>query len=490
MQLPRLPADFRPTDLRGQRVLVLGLGTFGGGLGAARHLAREGAKVVVSDLRGPDALAEPLRALEGVPVELALGREATDEVSKADWIVASPAVKWSSPPLQEAARRGVPVESEITLLVRLLPCPWLGITGTNGKSTTTMLSSRTLAAAGRRVFSGGNLGGSLLEVWREIEAGDATVLELSSFQLEHLGETGLGPTVALVTNVTPDHLDRHGTFEEYATAKRAILSRASVALLQRADPVCRSFAEEFAGRVVWYGEAKAFERDEPGARLDDRRFAVLRDAQGREERVDLETMVLRGTHNRVNLLAAAAAATEFGVAFGAAARAGLDARPLERRLNEVARVDGVLYVDDSVCTSPPAVAAALAAFPGPTRLLVGGYDKGIDPTPLIAALFSRSGKSYLYGAVATALAARLEVAFAARVAGARESTSKSASESAKWPSWEVFADLSAAFAAAAREAAPGDTVLLSPGYASYDQFRNFTERGDLFRALVARLSTS
>jgi UDP-N-acetylmuramoylalanine--D-glutamate ligase len=482
-RLTRLPRDFRPTELRGQRVLVVGLGTFGGGLGAAQHLLREGAEVIVSDARGEAELAEPLRALAGAPIRKAFGRHPIAEMGEVDWIVASPAVPWSAPPLVEAARRGLPVESEITLLARLLPCRWLGITGTNGKSTTTMLASLALAAGGRRVWHGGNLGGSLLDRWREIGSGDAVALELSSFQLEHLGEIGLGPDVALVTNVTPDHLDRHGTFAEYAAAKRSILARAEAALLQRGDDTCRTFARGFGGRVLWYGEAGAFEPGEPGARLEEGRFGVLRAADGGERRVDLEPLRLPGAHNRTNLLAAAAAATEFGADFVAAATAGLRAEPLARRLNVRGSVDGVLFVDDSVSTSPPAVAAALRAFPGRSRLLVGGYDKGIDPSPLVDAIFERARKAYLYGAVAAALSARLE-----RGLAARETDLSAAAIVPELPTWEVFPDLRAAFAAAAREARPGDTVLFSPGYASYDQFRNFTERGDLFCSLVAERS--
>jgi UDP-N-acetylmuramoylalanine--D-glutamate ligase len=484
-RLPRLPADFRPTDLRGQRVLVVGLGSFGGGLGAARHLAREGAEVLVNDLRPASELEASIAPLRGMAVRFVLGRHAVEEVGQVDWVVASPAVKWSAPPLVEAVRRGIPVESEITLLVRLLPCRWLGITGTNGKSTTTMLAGRTLAAAGRRVWSGGNLGGSLLEELPTIDRDDAVVLELSSFQLEHLEETGLGPTVGLVTNVTPDHLDRHGSFEAYAAAKRAILVRAETAVLNRGCASCRSFAKWFLERrrgedppveLRWYGEERDFGSVEAGSFLRDGGVGVIRSADGRELSFDLASMALRGSHNRVNLLAAATAANCFGVPFDAAIRAGCDAPPLRQRLNEIARIRDVLYVDDSVSTSPPAVIAALRSFGAGIRLLAGGYDKGIDPAPLVAAMLERCTKAYLYGAAGPALAEQLSRAATAANGAAAQPCS-----------WEVFGDLRDAFTAASRESRRGDTVLLSPGFASYDQFRNFTERGDLFRDLVKSL---
>ncbi|MSR46767.1 MAG: UDP-N-acetylmuramoyl-L-alanine--D-glutamate ligase [Planctomycetes bacterium] len=487
-RLHRFPTTFRPLDLRGQKVLVVGLGTFGGGLGAVLHLVREGAEVTISDTRGPEALAESLRLLEGLPLKLELGRHATaDAVAASDWIVASPAVPWTAPPLAAAAARGVPVESEITLLVRLLPCRWLGITGTNGKSTTTMLAMRTLAAAGRCVWGGGNLGGSLLDRWHLIGSDDAVVLELSSFQLEHLGEIGLGPDIALVTNVTHDHLDRHGTFADYVAAKRRVLVRAEVALLQRADPVCQQFGREFGGRVIWYGEAESFGAGEHGAQLVEQRFAELsfaprsardRTGEGRGvDRVDCAPMALRGVHNRVNLLAAATAATCFDVPFQNAIAAGFDAKPLQRRLYEIATVRNVLYVDDSVSTSPPAVAAALRAYSGATHLIAGGYDKGIDPEPLLDAMVLNCRSVVLYGAVGPRLAAQLKQ----RTEQARPGAGVSLGS----VDVTLVPDLRAAFAVAVERAGEGDTVLYSPGYASYDQFRNFTERGDLFAALVA-----
>ena len=484
-RLPRLPRAFRPVALRGRRVMVVGLGTFGGGLGAALHLIREGAEVTVADLAPVERLAAPLALLADGRPRLILGRHPTDEeVAAVDWICASPAVPWTAPPLAAAARLGVPVESELTLLMRLLPCPSLGITGTNGKSTTTMLAERTLAAAGRRVFGGGNIGGSLLEQVGTMRADDVVVLEISSFQLEHLGEIGLGPTVGLVTNVTPDHLDRHGTFEAYVEAKRQILANARTAVLQRADPSCRRFADRFDGERLWFGDESAFDGDEAGARLRGGSIGVWRGGDGTREEVDLAPLPLRGDHNRWNLLGAATAATCFGVGFGQAVRAGFAVAPLKRRMNELGRKRGVLFVDDSVSTSPPAVAAALSSFDGPIRLLVGGYDKGIDQAPLLEAITRRCTKAYLYGAVAPILADRLLME-----AGGDADLSATI-PARRRPRWEQFKRLEDAFAAAVRESAFGETVLFSPGFASYDQFRNFTERGDLFCSLYAALPSS
>src|SRR5262249_32107774 len=305
-------------------------------------------------------------------------------------------------------------------------------------------------------------------------------LEISSFQLEHLAEVGLGPSVGLVTNVTPDHLDRHGSFEEYVAAKRTILSGARLAVLQAGDASCPPLRAGFRGRLRRGGDAAELRAGERGARLRADGVAEWRGLDGAAEEVDLAPLRLRGVHNRWNLLGAAAAATAFGVRFGAAARAGFAVEPLARRLNELGRKRGARFVDDSVCTSPPALAAALHSFEGSIRLLAGGYDKGIDPAPIVAAMFERCRKVYLYGSVARSLAGELQGAGPA-VTGRRGAAEGRPLQ------WEVFTDLRAAFAAAAREAESGETILFSPGYASYDQFRNFTERGDLFCALYAEL---
>ena len=397
--LARFPESWRPVGLTGQHVLVLGLGTFGGGLGAARYLLRQGADVTVADLRSAAELGEGVALLEQSGARMHLGGDQTAAVARCDWIVASPAVPLQAPPLLEAARRGVPVESEITLTARRLPCRWLGITGTNGKSTTAHLAHHLLSGLGHRCFLGGNLGGSLLEQVDEIRPQDVVVMELSSFQLEHLGPAGQGPDVAVVTNLTPDHLDRHGTFSNYCAAKAHILARADRAVL-RADPTCRELARQFVGQVSWFGE-------EPGQDgwLSEGRFAI-RSGSEEAEGVDLGPMALLGTHNRLNLVAAALAAESFGAPFERAVKAGLDAGPLPQRLEPVASVGGVRYVDDSVSTSPPAVIAALRSLGDGIHLLAGGYDKGIDLGELPEEIILRCREVYLFGAMATSVTRR------------------------------------------------------------------------------------
>jgi UDP-N-acetylmuramoylalanine--D-glutamate ligase len=479
LALPRHPPQWRPIALRDRQVLVVGLGSFGGGIGAARFLLRGGARVTVTDLRSEEELGEAIAELRDLEPRLVLGEHRLEDLEGCEWVVASPAVPMQAPILRAAASRGIPVESEITLLCRLLPCPWLGITGTNGKSTTALLARQCIAANGRRVHLGGNLGGSLLDSIAEIEPDDVAVLELSSFQLEHLAAAGLGPPVALITNVTPDHLDRHGSFAEYVRAKAAILGEARVALLNRGDPVCRELGGEFPGEILWFGRHDAFPGDLGGFVLDEGGAAEWRREGRPRVRVSLERMRMCGEHNRLNLTAAAAAATCFGAGFEESLVAAIDTDPIFGRLVEVGSLEGVRFVDDCVSTSPPAVIAALSAFSARTHLLMGGYDKGIEVRELLEELLHRGTNVYLFGAVAPELARRLDALRTGWEPQARQDGTGAAR-------WETFPNLESAFLSARSRAVAGDVVLLSPGFASYDQFRNFAERGELFRSLVKR----
>ncbi len=350
--LPRFPRSWSGRDLRGQRALVLGLGSFGGGVGAARYLCAEGAEVTITDTSPREALESSLAALEGLPIRYVLGENRPQDVERCDFVVASPAVPWTSPVLQEASRRGIPVESEITLLLRRLEGRTIGITGTNGKSTTTRLLGQILHKLGKRVRVGGNVGGSLLGEVDSIDPDEIVVLELSSFQLEHLGDAGLGPQVALVTNITPDHLDRHHTMAAYVTAKARILQRAAIAVLNRSDLHCRGLARAFLGRVIWYGLEEDADPGIEGRWLHGERFAVATPAI-LEGLIDLSGMVLKGPHNRLNLISAAATAEAMGIGFREALLAGFEVPALSQRLTEIAMIDGVRFVDDSVATSPP-----------------------------------------------------------------------------------------------------------------------------------------
>jgi len=406
-------------------VLVVGLAR--SGTAAVSVLRARGVEV-----RGYDA--DPAVAGEALDADLRLGPWEDEILDGVGLLVKSPGVPSSSEPIVAARARSVPVISEIELGARLLPNPLLGVTGTNGKTTTTALLGVILEAAGWPVEVAGNIGRPLTALVDAVDPDAWIVCELSSFQLEDV-ET-LRPRVAVLTNLEPDHLDRHGSFEAYAAAKLRAFAH------QGPDDVAvvpRGF-----GPVP--GEARRVEFSD-----DDPLPAEPR---------------LRGAHNRENAAAAAAAARAIDVPDAAIAEA-LRAFPgVEHRIEEVGTVAGVLYVNDSKATNAAAALRALASFPGRRKhLILGGRGKA-EPYDALAAACAPGDRAYLIGEAAGDLAAAFEAAHVPYV---------------------VEGTLAAALAAASHAGSPGDVVLLTPACASYDQFRSFEQRGEEFRRLVQKL---
>ena len=407
------------------RVLVVGLAR--SGTAAVSVLRARGVEV-----RGYDA--DPAVAAESPDADLRLGPWEDEILDGVGLLVKSPGVPSSSEPIAAARARSVPVMSEIELGARLLPNPLLGVTGTNGKTTTTALLGVILEAAGWPVEVAGNIGRPLTALVDAVDPDAWIVCELSSFQLEDV-ET-LRPRVAVLTNLEPDHLDRHGSFEAYGAAKLRAFAR------QGPDDVAvvpRGF-----GPVPGEARRVEFSNDDPLP------------AEPR----------LRGAHNRENAAAAAAAARAIGVPDAAIAEA-LRAFPgVEHRIEEVGTVAGVLYVNDSKATNAAAALRALASFPGRRKhLILGGRGKA-EPYDALAAACAPGDRAYLIGEAAGDLAAAFEAAHVPYV---------------------VEGTLAAALAAASHAGSPGDVVLLTPACASYDQFRSFEQRGEEFRRLVQKL---
>ena len=458
-----------PGDLEGLNVTVMGLGLFGGGAGAARFLVSRGARVTVTDLKDPGALKKSLALLEGLPLRLVLGEHRREDFIAADLVVANPAVPPESPLLAKAAARGVPVESEINLTLKFLPTPHVvGVTGSNGKTTTAHLVHRMAAASGRRTWLGGNTGGSLLTDLDRIGPYDVVVLELSSFQLETTGAAGLGPRVAVVTNVTPNHLDRHGTFEAYAAAKKKILVAAEGAVFNAEDPLTQEMME-----VPGPGKRILFSSRRP---LDDGFFIdsgwIVQARRGRTRKLAaLGDVTLPGLFNKENLMAALAAT---GLVLcnddipEAAVRAGASFEGVPHRLERVDEIEGVRFVNDSIATTPESTIAALSALEGEIALIAGGYDKKIPFDGLARAVRDRVRALFLVGATA----------------GKVEEAVRKACGGAGGPRIIRAETVETAVEAAFKEARPGWTVLLSPACASYDQFANFEERGASFKKHV------
>ena len=443
-----------------------------------RELA--GARVVAldeGDAPPKDAVAE----LRAAGVEVLCGADAVLPEG-VDLLVKSPGVPDESRAVREALRRGVTLWSEVEFAARFLPNRVLGITGTNGKTTTTELAGALFRDAGLPVAVGGNVGHALAGMPGEIAADATVAAELSSFQLEHIER--FRPEVAVLLNLSEDHLDRHGTYRAYAAAKLRIFENQrdqDVALLCADDDGI--LAELAAGRIggggrrLWFSSARGREAGPDGEPLVagvGTDGALWLDAGGaRRSLGHAADLALRGEHNLQNSLAAAAACCALGVPPKSAAVTLRTFAGVPHRLQVAGVVGGVTYVNDSKATNVDATLKALTAYSGPVHLILGGYDKGAAYEGLAAATEGLVRQVLLIGATAP----QLEAAFAARrAAGAPRATP-----------WVLCGDLEAAVILAARVAAPGDTVLLSPACASWDQYRDFEQRGEHFLELVNRL---
>ncbi|HEU4324958.1 MAG TPA: UDP-N-acetylmuramoyl-L-alanine--D-glutamate ligase [Roseiflexaceae bacterium] len=472
------------TELRGKRALVMGLGVHGGGLGVARFLAGQGADVTVTDLRGPDLLRSSLDALADLPIRFVLGEHRDADFQSAELVVRNPGVPRESRFLQIARAAGAQIEMEMTLFFRLCPGPILGVTGTKGKTTTTTLVGAMLREQFPQTVVAGNLRVSALEQLPAITAGTPVVLELSSFVLEGLGEAGLSPRYAAVTNLSADHLDRYGSMESYAEAKRQIVAHQDadgLAVLNGSDPRVRVFAGATAGRVHFFyageppaGDRGRIERGEIDATVvgPDAIRTTAGAAPG-EWRTVCRTgdVPLIGRHNLLNVAAASALAAGFGVEHAALLRAVRGFKGVADRMEPVRLLDGVTYINDTTATAPEAAIAALESLDAPIVLLAGGADKNLPFDALAAAIRRRARALVLLAGTATP---KLQAAL-------------SAVEGPQLAQHGPFDDFAVAIGQAQSLARPGDVVLLSPGCASFGMFRNEFHRGEEFRRIVTGL---
>jgi len=443
-------------ELKEKKLLVIGLALTG--RECARFLAQQGAKVWISDRRGQDDLRDEMAALSDLSLTYRLGGEEKSWLDGMDYVVPSPGVPMDNLLLREAVARKIPVLSEIELAYRYFAAPLVAITGTNGKSTTTTLIGKILQADGKKVFLGGNLGapfiGALTDSW------DWGVIEISSFQLEWVDE--FRPRIALLLNLTEDHLDRYASFADYCQAKERIFAAqqpTDVAILNRDDPLVWPMRERIAARVVSFGFGEVAEGW----------FAtpneIIWRAGAVEERFSLAQAKIQGVHNLENIMAAIAAAQCAGVSRWAIQTTIEEFPGLEHRLEFVREKDGVRYYNDSKGTNVGAVVKSLASFSERVILLAGGVDKGGDYAPLAAGIKNQVRRLVLFGAAKQTIAAAL----------------------GRLTTTVLVDDIAAAVGDAAAHARPGDVVLLSPACSSFDQFRNYAERGKSFKNLVQAL---
>lgn len=455
-----------------KRVTIMGLGSFGGGVGLARYLALQGARVTVTDLQSAAQLSNSLNALASMPIHFVLGEHREQDFVDTDVVFVNPAVPLTSPYLDQARQHQVPLDSEINLFVRECRGRIIGITGSVGKSTTTSLLGSILQLHDARTLVGGNIGGSLLPHLDEITPETPVVLELSSFQLEHLAWQSYSPPLAMVLNLTPNHLDRHGSMLAYQRAKEGILAYqtpADTAILNWDDATVRAMASRTPGRLLFYSTEATLGEGVYGQ--DD---TVLYAYKGQRTALFHATDVtLQGRHNLANAAAAAAAATLFGVPPATMARGLRRFQGLPHRLERVTVKNGVTYYNDSKATTPASTLRALEAFDHPVVLLAGGYDKGTPFDELARAACRNTKATIVYGATAPKLIQALTLAARHHPTGCAQMIQ--------------CPDLEAALAQAVALTVPGDVVLLSPACASYDQFPHYEARGDYFRTWVQGL---
>src|ERR1700730_2789786 len=443
-------------DLRSRRVLVVGLARTG--VATALFCAARGAKVTATDARTENAIGEALAQLRGAGVHLELGGHREKTFLEQDLVIPSPGVPGDAPLLEAARAKGVAIWSEIELADRFLKGRLIGITGTNGKTTTTSLIEHILKTAGVPTILAGNIGTPLIARVEQTNDNTITVVELSSFQLELIDT--FRPDISVFLNLTPDHLDRHHTLEAYGAAKARIFenqTESDSAVLNADDPATRPYAPA-KPQVFWFSRKQ---RVAQGAFVRENEIMFRQD--GKDEVVlKLQDISLAGAHNIENVLAAVAAGRLTGasaaeIAVGVRSFAGV-----EHRLEFVAEIGGVRYYNDSKATNVDATLKALDAFSGRILIVLGGKDKGSDYTVLQKPLREKAILALLIGAASE----KIEEQIAGSVAIERAGTIQRAVE------------------IASQAARPGDVVLLAPACASFDQFQNYEHRGRVFKELV------
>ena len=448
------------SEFRGKRVTVVGLAR--SGVAACKLLAERGATVLGTDQSPAEALRGDLSDLARRGVRLETGGHSPESILDTDLLVVSPGVDLRLPLFARARAAGIPMWSEVELAYCLTGARFLAVTGTNGKSTTTSLLGEMVQAAGFLSVVAGNIGTALCEVVPELTSSHWVVAELSSFQLETI--VAFRPHVAILLNLAPDHLDRYTSVEDYYAAKARIFVNQTTedfAVLNADDPLVLEYAQGIRSRAHLFSRLRTVG---DGSFLRGDRLVVRR--QGRTEPVcETSTIRIQGVHNVENSLAAAAAASAIGVPVGPIASALASFPGLPHRLEFVAELDGVRYVNDSKGTNVGAVVKSLEGYAGGLILIAGGKDKGGHFTPLRPLVETRVKTMILIGQARPKIRAHLDGACP----------------------MEDAASLEAAVERAARIAVPGDTVLLSPACASFDMFRDFEERGEVFRRAVRGL---
>jgi UDP-N-acetylmuramoylalanine--D-glutamate ligase len=448
-------------DVNNKRALVVGLGK--SGVASALFLQARGARVTVSDAKPQDQLSQEIPILLDHGIAVETGGHGERTFRGQDFIVVSPGVPVDSPSLVQARSLGEPVIGEIELASRFLPKNMVAITGSNGKTTTTTLAGEIITAGGWAALVGGNIGTPAISLVDRASDQTVVVLEVSSFQLETI-ET-FHPRIAVVLNITPDHLDRHRTLAAYTDAKARIFENqraGDFTVLNADDPTCVGLAGRTRAQVYWFSRKQ---EGKQGAFVRDGRV-LFRDAQGQREIMLVSEIPLKGAHNVENSLAAICVGSLMGCEAGRVRQAVQAFQAVEHRLEYVATIRGVEYYNDSKATNVDATIKALESFPANIHLILGGKDKDSDYTLLNELLRKRVKRVYAIGAAADKIESQIQTAVEIERSGTLE----------------------AALKRAAATAEAGDIVLLAPACASFDQFQNYEHRGRVFKEIVGGLA--
>src|SRR5216683_3341437 len=447
-------------DLNGKRVLVVGLGK--SGVASALFLKAHGARVTVSDTKTGDELRSEIPVLLDHGITVETGGHGERTFRGQDLIVVSPGIPLDAPALVQARALGGSVIGEIELAAQFLRGPIVAITGSNGKTTTTTLTGEIMTAGGFPALVGGNIGTPAIALAERATPESVIVLEVSSFQLETIHS--FRPKVAVILNVTPDHLDRHRTFEAYVDAKARILENqqsTDLAVLNADDPTCVAMAARTKAQVFWFSRRKEVQQ---GAWVLDGNI-LFRDGTQQREIMLVSEIPLKGAHNLENVLAAVCAGALMACAPEKIRQAVREFKAVEHRLEYVATIRGVDYYNDSKATNVDATIKAMESFPANIHLILGGKDKGSDYTLLNDLLRQRVKRVYTIGAAAKKIESQIQAAAEIDHAGTLETALKRAAATAE----------------------AGDIVLLAPACASFDQFKNYEHRGRVFKEAVRGL---
>ncbi len=450
-----------PLEIKGKRVLVVGLGK--SGVASAQFLHERGARVTASDAKAEDDLRADIRTLLDLGVAVETGGHGERTFRQQDLIVVSPGVPTNVPQLEQARAMGIPVIGEIELASRFLKGHIVAITGSNGKTTTTALAGDVIAWGGYESQVGGNIGTPAISLVHEATDDTYNVLEVSSFQLETIQR--FHPEIAVVLNVTPDHLDRHGSFERYLAAKNRIFENQTAgdfAVLNADDAQASRLGEAIKAQVRWFSRQKEVAQ---GAFVREGRI-VHRDDSGEHEIMPASEIPLKGSHNLENVLAAVCIGMIIPCEPHRIRAAVKEFKAVEHRLEYVTSINGVQFYNDSKATNVDATIKALESFPGNIHIILGGKDKGSPYTVLNPLLKERAKRVYTIGAAAPKI--EKEIAGAAEIVHAET--------------------MDVAVRRAFDAAQPGDVVLLAPACASFDQFESYEHRGRVFKELVHALA--